>query len=321
MPVKSKTISGGTIKAENATYQTYIEHLCRCDECGDEIYLAKGTIIKPHWRHFPGKGEHCPDKSVKRIKVYSFDSITHDQCREAFKRRFLEILDIAWHENGNLKNRQAASSLIYSIPVPGSKRIESRTDCVFFNDIYLAVDKLRKNLTACTIILNGCLEKSFSGMVRRTSTQNIDLADWDYKNALYTKNYEKHKNICNEALKYLFGNGRQDLLKEVLAKIIVMYFFSGTFQFADAPVLNAFRKNDPEWEMLSPKTFPYYCVVSIISNLIHVPWERIISDLNQNVIPQLRKDQTLWLFPSSSLQRTVELFYPKKEKRHFPKGF
>ncbi|MHC5717694.1 MAG: energy-coupling factor ABC transporter permease, partial [Nostoc sp.] len=64
MPVAAISLRTGLeLPAAIADFDTYIDELPRCSKCFGELCLAKGEKMPPYWRHFPGIGNECPDKS------------------------------------------------------------------------------------------------------------------------------------------------------------------------------------------------------------------------------------------------------------------
>lgn len=64
MPVEAISLRTGLeLPAAIADFDTYIDELPRCSKCFGELCLAKGEKRQPLWRHFPGVGNECPDKS------------------------------------------------------------------------------------------------------------------------------------------------------------------------------------------------------------------------------------------------------------------
>lgn len=95
---------GDIIKPTDADYETYLDKLPVCGTCFGEICLARGMKKNAYWRHFPGVGIDCPDKSdIKTIIYKPSDRMNRKQSLALFRQRFLDILDIGLQPTFTLK--------------------------------------------------------------------------------------------------------------------------------------------------------------------------------------------------------------------------
>ncbi|BAZ18273.1 hypothetical protein NIES4071_101580 (plasmid) [Calothrix sp. NIES-4071] len=133
-------VDGDTIEASNANYETYRDKLPVCGTCFGEICLARGEHKRTYWRHFPGVGIDCPDRSdIKSVVYKSIKNTSRKQSLALFRQRFLEILDIDIQPTVSISDTQQTLSfrepIMYNIakllPIKCNDRSSSFDTVIF----------------------------------------------------------------------------------------------------------------------------------------------------------------------------------------------
>jgi len=104
---KSMKLAGETVYPEECDFHSYKELLLRCHFCGQEVYLKKGSIRKPHFAHFSGTDpkqvEQCELRASsygKNTQINSFIK-NRGQRLEIFQQHFLSLITL---ENDKIIN-------------------------------------------------------------------------------------------------------------------------------------------------------------------------------------------------------------------------
>ena len=298
MPVKAISLRTGlSLAAAIANFDTYIDELPRCSKCFGELCLAKGEKMPPYWRHFPGVGDGCPDKSeISGVIYYKPKTLDHKQTLALFKKRFLEILDIAINGRVIIDGLFATRQL--SEQVKGNS-VQCSNGIAHFNDCLLEIDRLRKNLDCILAIASSC------------NLYNTDsINEWEVPEAEkiqmleITMAYKQtHERCVDEACKYIYSNGRQDLLKELVAFAWLEY--------------NSNLKNT--YNQLKVREFPVWLLTATTSILAAVPWYRIMTALLEEKEP-LVQPLSIFALPNN-IDIIFEIFLPQKKPTIKPQGF
>ncbi|MCC5604435.1 hypothetical protein [Nostoc favosum] len=300
MPVEAISLRTGLeLPAAIADFDTYIDELPRCSKCFGELCLAKGEKMPPYWRHFPGVGNQCPDKSEISGVIYSHPkTLDRKQTLALFKKRFLEILDIAI--NGTLTIDGLFATRQLSEQIKGSS-VQCSNGIAHFNDCLLEIDRLRKNLDCILAVASSCAKNLYS---------NDSINEWKVPEAEKIQMLEitiaykqTHERCVDEACKYIYSNGRQDLLKELVAFAWLEY--------------NSKLKNT--YNQLKVREFPVWLLTATTSILAAVPWYRIMTALLEEKEPHT---QPLSIFAlPNNLDIIFEVFLSSKKPPTKPQGF
>ncbi len=300
MPVQAISLrTGFSLPAAIADFDTYIDELPRCSKCFGELCLAKGEKMPPYWRHFPGVGDGCADKSENRVVIYyKPKTLDRKQTLALFKKRFLEILDIAINGTLTIDGPFATRQLSEQV---NSKVVQCSNGIAHFNDCLLEIERLRKNLDCILAVASSCANNLYS---------NNSINEWKIPEAEKIQMLEitiaykqTHLRCVDEACKYIYSNGRQDLLKELVAFAWLEY--------------NSNFKNT--YHQLKVREFPVWLLTATTSILAAVPWYRIMTALLEEKAPHTQP-LSIFVLPNN-LDIIFEIFLPQKKPTIKPQGF
>lgn len=287
--------TGLTIPPSSADFNTYLDELPRCKSCIGEVYLARGERVAPHWRHFPGVGVGCPDKSEESNNCkHKAPSTDRKQILAEFKKRFLQILDIGVGNNfqdGSFVSRNFSQMAEeFGVTCKGKK--------VYFYECLLDIIRLTKNSWT---IIESISECKVDNIFSRHQSLVWDVDDEEYIQMLEVIEYKDIQIKCSkEACKYVFSRGREDILKELVGHAFVQYH---ELEFNIAP------------ELIST-----WLIDATISLLSGIPWHRIMSDFIQNKKPSC-KPITVFGVANEEGLAVIKKFLIAASKKPKPKGF
>lgn len=258
---------GNIIKAADADYETYRDRLPVCGTCFGEICLARGERKNAYWRHFPGVGIGCPDKSdIKTIIYKSSDRINRKQSLALFKQRFLDILDIGLQPTFALKT----GTHKYSFNEPKMLDIACLINikCVSgmanFNTVMLDIcNKHRKRTDIIAALTNISVNQLYNSQF-----VNLDVG-YELKKQIgqITMQYLSIQESTTQlATSYVFTPGKEDILKQLMA-----YCW----------ILHANNKVNCTKDEL-----PVHLIVTSTALLAGIPWYRIMTALIEKRKPQ-----------------------------------
>lgn len=288
--------TGLPIAPSLANFDTYLDELPRCQSCVGEVYLARGERIAPHWRHFPGVGIDCPDKSNENNNPKAIiTNINRKQILAEFKKRFLQILDIGVHGDDVAKGsfvNKTFSEIAEKLSVNCNDRK------VYFHDSILDIIQLIKR---SWVVIECLSEVKINQVFSRNESSRWNVDEQEYIQMLETIEYKEIQIKCaREACRYIFSPGREDILKELAARAFLQY---RELNF-DVP----------------PNLFSTWLIDVIVSLVSIIPWHKIMTDLMNGKKPSY---QPITIFNAHNITGLAEIksILIEANKKHKPKGF
>lgn len=302
MPISGFSITDGDrIFANNANYETYKEKLPVCGTCFGEICLVKGERKTPYWRHFPGVGIDCPDKSeVKNIACLPNNRINRKQSLALFKQRFLEILDFGIQpkveDKTGIRNLSFTTDEI--VNTASVIDIQCSDAKVNFDSVMLNIcNRHRRHTEIITALTDVAVNQLY----------NKKFVDWDIDYHLKkqvaqitTQYLEIQRSTAQLATSYVFTKGRENILTKLMA-------YSWLIQ--------------TNKQINSSKTeLPIYLMVDSIALLSSIHWFNIINALLDKRKPQIIPTNTKFDLSPEGIEILALQFNSPLPKRK-PKGF
>lgn len=225
MPVTAFSIADGDrIKASDANYETYKDKLPVCGTCFGEICLARGMKKNAYWRHFPGVGIDCPDKSeIKTIVYRPRDRINRKQSLALFKQRFLEILDIGLQatfkdETGTHKHSFTEMEILN---IANRLNIKCHDVRVNFNSVMFDIyNRHRKRTDIIAALTNISVNHLYS---KEFVNWNIDYELKKQIGQITTQYLSIQESTAQLAASYVFTPGKEDILKQLMAYCWILH--------------------------------------------------------------------------------------------------
>lgn len=293
---------GDTIKASDANYETYKDKLPVCGTCFGEICLARGEHKVSYWRHFPGVGIDCPDKSdIKSVVYQSIKHTNRKQSLALFRQRFLEILDYNIQPNvimsGVLQTLSFREPVMLEIakllPVRCNDR-KANFDTVMF-EIY---NKHRKRTDVITALIDVAVKNLYND---RFVDFDIDYELKKQIGQITKQHLDIQLSTSQLAAQYIFTPGKENILTSLMSYCWLMH----------------------KSELLKCNyiDLPASMIATSTSLLGAVPWYHIMTALVNNRQPQNQTVNISCLVSPEGLSILTKLFNSPRPSKPKAQGF
>ncbi|MEO1377248.1 MAG: hypothetical protein AAFW70_23790 [Cyanobacteria bacterium J06635_10] len=302
MPISGFSITDGKlIPAKIANYETYKDKLPVCGTCFGEICLVKTKNGISYWRHFPGVGVDCPDKSkVKSVLLRPSNYINRKQSLALFKQRFLEILDIGIKP----EFKTQTDTQLISFTTDDTTDIASviNTQCqdgtANFNNTVLNIYKKHRRRTDIIAALTDVSIKNLYD--NEFMDWKIDLELQKQVVQIQKQYLEVQRMSAHLATSYIFTKGRENILKKLLAYSWIIHAHNQTKS--------------------TKKELAIRLIISSIATLASIHWYGITSALLDKRKPSVVPCNTKFEISTKGLEILVTEFnlpMPKQKPRGF----
>lgn len=294
-------VDGDIIKATDADYETYRDRLPLCGTCFGEICLARGIKKNSYWRHFPGVGVDCPDKSNIRTVVYRVsDRINRKQSLALFKQRFLEILDIAIQPRFDW----GTGTQYYSFNNPeildfaNAVNLKCCDGKATFNSTMLDICNTHRKRTD---IIAALVDINVKHLYNEKFVE-LDI-DYEYKKQIgqiATQYFDIQMSTSQLAVSYIFTPGKEDILQKLMAYCWLLY--------------------SSKFEESNRIAVPVHLILIATNIIATIPWFHIMSAFIDKRTPNIVSSQTACELSSEGIQILINQFRQPMPKPK-PMGF
>lgn len=292
---------GDIIKPADANYETYRNRLPVCGTCFGEICLARGMQKTAYWRHFPGVGVDCPDKSDIKTVVYQVSNrINRKQSLALFKQRFLEILDIAiqprfdWGMGTQYYSFNNPEILDFA-NVVNLKCCDGKAT---FNSTMLDICNTHRKRTD---IIAALVDINVKHLYNEKFVE-LDI-DYEYKKQIgqiATQYFDIQMSTSQLAAAYIFTPGKEDILQKLMAYCWLLY----SSAFDESHII----------------AVPIHLILIATNIIATIPWYHIMSAFIDKRVPNIVPPKTTCELSSNGIQILINQFRQPMPKPK-PKGF
>lgn len=306
MSIAAFSIStGNQILAADADYQSYRDELPVCGRCFGEVCLACGEKKIPYWRHFPGVGISCPDRSEVKTIVYQPTKFTNrKQSLALFRQRFLEILDYGVQPalmGANNELHQLSFTEQVMIEVAKQVKIECNDKVASFDAVMLKIySKHRKRADIIENLINISVKNLYS--------EKFIEFDVDYQLkkqiAQIAKQYfDIQLSTAQLAARYALTPGKENVLIPIMAYCWLNY-----------------KSKSIKCNYID---LPTSLVIICVNILGAVPWFHIMNALTNKHKPQSQPINPSYIISDEGLSILTREFHkslPKRQVQGFNDG-
>lgn len=309
---------GAKIKALESGYETYLQELVVCSECGAPVFLkAKNSIYrKPHWAHFPGTGLNCPFKSKPQpVRPDYMPSDVEEKWRAqsmaAFKNKILLMLAHTYKIKGTEYEKSFRN--IYDIidyarvnPFIGMAPKQQ------FSTVLKKIIPLSKNLTA----LVECAEMFWEDFLTMPMKRQMLVNFGRY--AKFDANYSVNnylRDLLNDNLKMsqvmlnrLIYLEAVKFLCQPEATRILQWWIALHWQELATRLSHLYVQ---EWmEELKVAPLEKYFLLMSIADMVHLPWSDMVEDARKGNIQERPIERVIYNPKNDMLKGMYEILTP-----------
>lgn len=309
---------GDTIKAADANYETYRDRLPVCGTCFGEICLARGEHKISYWRHFPGVGIDCPDRSdIQNVVYQSIKHTSRKQSLALFRQRFLEILDYGIQPNVMMsscgqttlreKLRFTLTDVLQTMSFCEPTMLEiaklipvrchdKKAD---FNTVMFEIyNKHRKRMDVITALIDVAVKNLYND---KFLDFNIDYELKKQIGQITKQHLDIQLSTSQLATQYIFTPGKENILTSLMSYCWLMH--------------------KSELLKCNYVDLPASMIATSTSLLGAIPWYRIMTALVNNRQPQNQTVNISCLVSPEGLSILTKLFNSPRPSKPKAQGF